>query len=163
MGHRSLSQLFNCAVSVQKILLPSAGKARDTDEFSPWVRKVPWGRKWQHTPVFLLGKFHGQRSLEGYSPWGRKESDTVQHEHEHPCKTSLREYVNEQACLCSSQNFYLQNWKVGYIWPISCSLLSLTMLYFDKKCCCQSLIPVWFSLSVLYFSLDAEKTFSPHL
>ena len=27
------------------------------------------------TPVFLLGKFHGQRSLEGYSPWGCKESD----------------------------------------------------------------------------------------
>ena len=29
------------------------------------------------TPVFLPGEFHGQRSLAGYSPWGRKESDTV--------------------------------------------------------------------------------------
>ena len=32
-------------------------------------------RKWQPTPVFLPGKSHGQRSLIGYSPWGRKESD----------------------------------------------------------------------------------------
>ena len=30
------------------------------------------------TPVFLPGEFHGQRSLAGYSPWGRKESDTTE-------------------------------------------------------------------------------------
>ena len=34
--------------------------------------KTPWRRKWQPTPVFLPGKSHGQRSLEGYSPWGRQ-------------------------------------------------------------------------------------------
>ena len=39
----------------------------------PWVRKIPWRRKWQPAPVFLPGKSHGQRSLVGYSPWGRKE------------------------------------------------------------------------------------------
>ena len=44
--------------------------------FSPWVRKIPWRWKWQPTPVFLPGKFHRQRSLVGYSPWDRKESDT---------------------------------------------------------------------------------------
>ena len=38
------------------------------------VRKIPWSRKWQLTLVFLPGKFHGQRSLAGYSPWGYKES-----------------------------------------------------------------------------------------
>ena len=32
-----------------------------------WVRKIPWRRKWQPTPVFLLGESHGQRSLAGYS------------------------------------------------------------------------------------------------
>ena len=37
----------------------------------------PWRRKWQPTPVFLPGEFHGQRSLAGYSPWGCKESDTT--------------------------------------------------------------------------------------
>ena len=41
----------------------------------PWVRKIPWRRKWQPTPVLLPGEFHGLRSLVGYSPWGRKESD----------------------------------------------------------------------------------------
>ena len=36
--------------------------------FNPWVQKIPWRRKWQPTPVFLAGAFHGQRSLVGYSP-----------------------------------------------------------------------------------------------
>ena len=44
----------------------------------PWVRKIPWSRKWQPTPVFLLGKPHGQRSLAGYSPQGHKESDMTE-------------------------------------------------------------------------------------
>ena len=34
--------------------------------FDPWVRKVPWRRKWQPAPLFLSGKSHGQRSLVGY-------------------------------------------------------------------------------------------------
>ena len=33
--------------------------------FNPWVKKIPWRRKWQPTPVFLPGEFHGQRSLVG--------------------------------------------------------------------------------------------------
>ena len=49
--------------------------------FVPWVRKIPWRRKWQPTPV--PGKFHGWRSLVGYSPWGRKESDTTEQLHFH--------------------------------------------------------------------------------
>ena len=40
--------------------------------FNLWVRKIPWRRKWQPTPVFLPGKSHGQRNLAGYSPWGCK-------------------------------------------------------------------------------------------
>jgi len=42
--------------------------------FDPWVGKIPWRRAWQPTPVFLPGEFHGQRSLAGYGPQGRKES-----------------------------------------------------------------------------------------
>ena len=34
--------------------------------FDPWVGKIPWRREWQPTPVFLPGKFYGQRSLAGY-------------------------------------------------------------------------------------------------
>ena len=40
--------------------------------FDPWVRKIPWRRKWQSTLVFLPGNSHGQRSLLGYSPWDCK-------------------------------------------------------------------------------------------
>ena len=40
--------------------------------FDPWLGKIPWRRKWQSTPVFLPGKFHGWRSLVGYSPWDRR-------------------------------------------------------------------------------------------
>ena len=39
---------------------------------SPWVRRTPWRRKWQPTPVFLPGKSHGWKSLTGYNPWGQK-------------------------------------------------------------------------------------------
>ena len=42
--------------------------------FDPWVGKITWRREWQPTPVFLPGKFHGQRSLKGSkSPWGCRE------------------------------------------------------------------------------------------
>ena len=41
--------------------------------FNPWVRKIPWRRKWQPTPVFLPGKSHEQRNLAGpWGPWGCK-------------------------------------------------------------------------------------------
>ena len=40
-------------------------------------------RQWHPTPVLLPGKSHGQRSLVGYSPWGRQESDTKEYTHTH--------------------------------------------------------------------------------
>ena len=46
--------------------------------FDPWVSKIPWRREWVPTPVFLSGESHGQRSLAGYSPRGRKELDTTE-------------------------------------------------------------------------------------
>ena len=45
--------------------------------FDPWVRKIPWRRKWPPTSAFLPGKPHGQRGLVGYSPWG---SQRVRHD-----------------------------------------------------------------------------------
>ena len=47
--------------------------------FYHWVGKIPWSSKWHPTPVFLLGKSHGQRSLVG--PWGPRKSDTTKHTH----------------------------------------------------------------------------------
>ena len=51
--------------------------------FNPWVGKIPWSRKWQPTPVFLPGEFHGQGRLAGYSPRGRKQPDTTECTHTH--------------------------------------------------------------------------------
>ena len=45
-----------------------------------WVRKVPWRRAQQPTPVFLPGESHGQRSLVGYRPWGcRVATEVIEH------------------------------------------------------------------------------------
>ena len=49
--------------------------------FVPRVRKSLWRRKCLPTPVFLLGKSRGRRSLAGYSPWGCKESDMTEQLH----------------------------------------------------------------------------------
>ena len=49
--------------------------------FNPQVRKIPCRRKWQPTPVLLREKFHGWRSLVGYSPWDLKESNTTEQLH----------------------------------------------------------------------------------
>ena len=46
--------------------------------FNPWFGKILWRRVCQSTPVLLPGKFHGQRSLEQYSPWGCKELDMTE-------------------------------------------------------------------------------------
>ena len=46
---------------------------------STFLRK----RQWHPTPVLLPGKSHGRRSLVGYSPWGREESDTTEWLHFH--------------------------------------------------------------------------------
>ena len=46
--------------------------------FDPCAGKIPWRKVWQPAPLFLPGESHGQRSLEGYSPQGRRESDTTE-------------------------------------------------------------------------------------
>ena len=60
-----------------KNLPANAGDIRDSG-WIPGVGKIPWRRKWQPTPVSLLGESRGQRSLMGYSPWDHKESDVTE-------------------------------------------------------------------------------------
>ena len=64
-----------CKLKVKDKCLP----VQETKEtrFESWVKKIPWRRAWLPTPAFLPGESHGHRSLVGYSPWGRKESDTT--------------------------------------------------------------------------------------
>ena len=55
----------------------------------PLVGKIFRRRAWQPTPVFLPGEFHGQRSPEGYNPWGREESDTTERLSTASCKNTV--------------------------------------------------------------------------
>ena len=70
--------------------------------FNPWVRKIPWSRKWQPTLIFLPGKSHGQRSLASYSPWGLKEPDMTQ-------RLSTRSNLQSQ--------LGLRTWHLRILWP----------------------------------------------
>jgi len=95
--HLQQQYVFNMHPYISQVLLvvqmvriyPHCGRPR----FNPWVGKIPWKREWlsipsshwewlpipsshwESLPVFLLGEFHGQRSLMGYSPWCHKELD----------------------------------------------------------------------------------------
>ena len=57
---------ISCIRQAGSLPLAPPGRPR----FNPWVRKIPWRRKWLPTPVFLPGKSYGQGSLAGHSPWG---------------------------------------------------------------------------------------------
>ena len=58
--------------------LPYQRRRHKRHKFDPWIRKIPWRRAWQPTQVLLPGESPGQRSLAGYSPWGRKQLDTTE-------------------------------------------------------------------------------------
>ena len=59
--------------------------------FDPWVRKIPWRREWQPTPVFLPAESHGQRSPVGYSLWDHKESDMTERLTHYPLHSTTRD------------------------------------------------------------------------
>ena len=57
---------------------PGGSVVKNACNAGPWVRKNPWRKECLPTPVFLPGETYGQRIQVGYSPWGRKESDTAE-------------------------------------------------------------------------------------
>ena len=96
-----------------------------------WVRKIPWRGKWQPTPVFLPGKSHGQRSLVGYSPWGRKELDTHTHTHTHTCKRMLKftAWGRFPSAVVGLSAQCWRMWRQRETWMENCALGSLWPLY----------------------------------
>ena len=89
---------------------------------------MSWRRKWQPTPVFLPGESHGWRSLVGYSPWGRKESDTTEWLHVLSSKIVVLMYGEQYLVINTQKKFFLtkatnqcQYWKErpGNWWLIS--------------------------------------------
>ena len=101
--------------------------------FDPWVRKIPWRRKWQPSPVFLSGKSHGQRILVGYSPWGlkrvRHDLATKQQQHQiEEATLDLQEhmhFINFQQFKTEFQNLSEIKILVQEIVSLSCRLPSL--------------------------------------
>ena len=74
-------------------------------------RKICWGRKWQPVPVFLPGEPHGWRSLVGYSPCGREESDMTERFRFHISLSCIGEgNGNPLQCSC------LENPRDGGAW-----------------------------------------------
>ena len=70
-----------------------------------------WRRQWHPTPVLLPGKSHGRRSLVGYSPWGRWESDSTERLHFHFSLSCIGEgNGNPLQCSC------LENPRDGGVW-----------------------------------------------
>ena len=111
--------------------------------FDPWIGKIPWRRKWQPTPVFLPGEFHGQRSLVGYGPWGHKESDMTE-------------------WLTMLLNIFCFYWIFIFLFlyecPILCSLpiCFMLVLFFVRTlshlpCLYLFPFPIFFMSSTLYF------------
>ena len=108
----------------------SAGRCRECT-FDPRVRKIPWRRKWQPTPVFLPGESLGQRSLVGYSLWGwqRVRCDwAAGHVHMIGCKKVLEILKLSAITRCLKPSFGLR--------PLS----KVTTRYFDETICVNTLI-----------------------
>ena len=91
----------------------------------PWVRKIPWRRKWQPTPVFLPGECHGQRSLAGYSPQGCKRIGYV-------VTKQQQQHLSLVPALCEGViSSELYSWDVhscGLHWSFRYGLLSASHL-----------------------------------
>ena len=72
---------------------------------------IPWRRQWHPTPALLPGKSHGQRSLVGYSPWGREDLDTTERLHFYFSLSCIGE-GNGNPLQCS----WLENPRDGGAW-----------------------------------------------
>ena len=76
-----------------------------------FIHSLLWRRQWHPTPVLLPGKFHGQRSLVGCSPWGCEELDTTEQLHFHFSVSCIGE-GNGNLLWCSC----LENPRDGGAW-----------------------------------------------
>ena len=105
-----------------------------------------WSQKWQPTPVSLPGKFHGQRSLVGYRPWGCKKSDITEWLNTHIIRLlpvglktfswAILLYVtlsfSPSCSFCGSQNHHHQ--VIFVIFFLSSSEQLLASVFWRKLC-----------------------------
>ena len=96
--------------------------------FHPEFGKIPWSSKWQDTPAFFPGKFHGQKSLVGYSPLGHKESNMT----EQWSSSSSRQFLDD---LCNIEEVHLYFCFLNHelvLNSIKCFPASIDMYLFFK-------------------------------
>ena len=73
-GGRELDTTESLTLSLEVQMIKNLSALQETWVY-PWVWKIPWRRKWQSTPVFFPGEFHGHSSQAGYNPWGGRIPD----------------------------------------------------------------------------------------
>ena len=119
-----------------------------------WVPKLVltsnWRRKWQLTPVFLPGEFHGQRSLVSYGPWGHKEPDTAEwmSNNEHALSTML----DARNVMCSGNGSMISNSSVFWMFSLSRYSLAGAHSFVHAACFSSFILPKVLALAVLLSS-----------
>ena len=130
-------------------------------------------RKWQPTPVFLPGESHGQRSLAGYSQWGRKESDMTEQLStaqqiiaamrikcfECAWYTSTTEllpctacYIEELELGLKAPKSRLSRWYVGYcLCFLPCKMRGLYRWMIPRVFSCYQMLPCFWTTSIFLF------------
>ena len=115
------------------------------------VRKIPWRRKWQPTPVFLPGESHGQRSLVGYSPWNHKESDKTEWLTQHNITIVHSPWLLQPLPYFGVGEEISQNsWAISvcFLWPVLCIIKSYTRSSPERP---------WFLKALLLVSVQTTK------
>ena len=117
-----------------------------------WVGKILWRMKWQPTPVSLPGKFPGQKSLAGYSPWDHKELNTTERArvrmcarararaHTHTHTRDLSSQTRDGTCMPCTERWILNCRTITEVlFPapsffIPCLFYFLFFFFFFNKC-----------------------------
>ena len=135
-------------------------------------------RKWQSTPGLLPGKSHGQRSLVGYSPWGRKELDTTERLHS-LIHYSIPPFMSVSLFMSVNISFTYSGVLISGATglpgksPLAAfTILSLSLIFAILITVCLVVVffgvdPVWDSLGFLdmdvYSFFQVRKTFSKYI
>jgi len=117
--------------------------------FDPWVRNIPWRKPWQPTPVFLLGKFHGQRGLVDYSPWGCKDLDMTEQLSTHTqILDRIQQWRLQLLDFCLGGGVFFKSF---YFFIFGCAGF-LLLLVFSRACVRTARAALW--LWCMVFSLQ---------
>ena len=102
LGYQTWCHIVNFHVTLKMVKnLPANARRHRRPGFNPWVRKIPWRRAWQPTPIFLPEESHGQRSLEDCSPWD--------HRVKHNWSDLTRKHNTGK---CGTHFFLLEWWRI---------------------------------------------------